>query len=245
MAPAPSTQRVPRWLPLAIVLALFAAFVAAGGLDQARADRVVALYHDLKDHAARHPVLAVAVFVGVYTVLAGMVVFPAAFVVTLTGGLLFGTEIGAAASVLGVTIGGTVSFTVVRTAMADRLHRWLGARGERFRAALERDGFWYLLLLRASPIPFWLVTLAAAAAGFRLRPFLFATLFGVVPPCLVWANVGAGLARAIDEGGQPTLAILASPDVLYPLYALTAFGAVSIMVRYTVQRRARRAAAAE
>lgn len=232
-------RRVPRWLPLLVVLALFGVFAAAGGLEAVRAERVVSDYHDLRALVDANRALAVPLFVAVYAALASLVLFPAVFVVTVAGGLLFGTLAGAGLSVIGVTLGGTVSFLVVRSAFADDLARWMGERGRRFRAALERDGVVYLIILRTSPMPFWIVTFAAAAAGFRARPYIFATLLGVIPPCLVWANVGAGLGEVIEDGGTPSLSMMGEPKILIPLAALSALGVISAGLRHWSQRRAR------
>lgn len=235
-------RRIPRSLPLLIILCAFAAFWALGGLDAVSAENLLADYDKLRALVGRHRGMAMLLFVGAYAALTSLVLFPAAFVITLAGGLMFGTLIAAGLSVIGVTVGGTVSFLVVRSAFADQISRWLGPRGERFRAALETDGFTYLLILRTSPVPFWIITLAAAAAGFRARPFLLATMLGVIPPCLVWANVGAGIADVMDRGGKPSLSMLTDPSVLLPLSALSAFGVISLGLRHWAKRRARVAA---
>lgn len=232
-------RRIPRWLPLLAVLALFALFAAAGGLETFRTESVVARYDQLRALVDADRTLAMSLFVGVQAFLAGLVVFPAIFVMWVAGGLMFGAVAGAGLSAIAVTIGGTVSFLVVRTAFADDVARLMGERGRRFREALLRDGVLYLIILRTSPMPFWIVTLAAAAAGLRARTFMLATLLGVIPPCLVWANVGSGLGDVIATGGEPSLSMLGDAKILWPLTALSAFGVISVGLRYWMQRRAR------
>lgn len=230
---------LPRWLPLLVALAAFAAFAASGGLEAVRVERIVANYDELHALVNANRTLAMAAFVAIHAALASLVLSPGIFVLWLAAGMLFGVVPGAALSVAGATVGGTVSFLVVRTAFAHRLARWMGDRGGRFRSALARDGFLYLLILRASPMPFSLVTLAAAAAGLHTRTFVAATLIGLLPPCLIWANVGAGLDELIEQGNTPSFSMVGDPRVLWPLTVLSAFGVISVALRHWSQRRAR------
>lgn len=93
-------------------------------------------------------------------------------ILTLAGGLLFGTVTGAARAVAGATIGAVLLFLAARCALGG----WLAGRArgllDRVRPGLERDGFSYMLALRRLPVvPFWLVNLALALVGMRLGSF--------------------------------------------------------------------------
>lgn len=170
---------------------------------------------------AAHPAAAVGCYLLAY-VTAVLLLFPGTPVLTVAGGLLFGALPGAACAVLGATGGAVCLLLLLRRVFAG----WLGGRGvrlvERVRPGLERDGFLYLLAARLLPVfPFWLVNLAAAAAGMRPGTFAAGTALGVTPSCLVYASVGAGLGGALAEGRQPSLpGIVLRPEVLLPLAAL-------------------------
>lgn len=232
-------DRVPRFIPILLLLGGFALFVASGGLDMVTMDRVLQSYHALAALVDRHLVLALIAFVLVYAALVSMVIFPAAFALTITGGLLFGTLLGTAASVVGVTLGGIVSFLAARHAFADRLARLLGPAGAALRNALARDGILYLLVLRTTPgLPFFMTTLAAAAAGFPLRPFIIGTALGVIPQTAILANLGSGAAKVLDRGDHLTAAMLFEPSVLLPVAGLAAFGLLGILLKGWARRRA-------
>jgi uncharacterized membrane protein YdjX (TVP38/TMEM64 family) len=52
----------------------------------------------------------------------------------------------------------------------------------------------YLLFLRLMPVmPFWLTNLAAAFFGMRLKSYVLATYFGMLPACFAFAFAGSGL----------------------------------------------------
>ena len=220
-----------RWLPL---LALLFVLVLAWRLDLHRQLSWPALAANqaaLADFVARRAVLASLAFVGVYAAAVALSL-PGAVVLTLAGGLLFGTVLGAALAVLGATGGAILVFLVARTALADMLARKFGALTAQMKPRLERDGFSYLLALRLIPLfPFWLVNLAPALAGMRLAPFALATFIGIIPATVVVASIGAGLGRVLAAGREPDLSLVFSPAVLLPLAALAALALAPVAWR--------------
>ncbi len=230
---------LPRYLkPLIIGLALaglaFAAWRCGLGAALSWAElarhqaRLVAL-------VAAHPVLAPLIYAALYTVWVALSI-PEAALVTVAGGLLFGTILGGAMAVLGATAGAVILFLVARSAFADAMRRRAGAFLDRIRPKLHRDGFSYLLALRLVPAPFWLINLAAALSGMRLLPYTAATLIGIIPATFVLAWIGAGVADVLTAGRSPDLGILFSVRVLGPLVALAALALLPVAWR-TVRRR--------
>jgi uncharacterized membrane protein YdjX (TVP38/TMEM64 family) len=140
---------------------------------------------------------------------------------TMTGGLLFGILAGGAMAVAGATLGAVFLFLIARSAFGDPLARRGGAALGKLREELRRDGFSYLLSIRLVPVlPFWLVNLAAAACGMRLRHYVAATLIGIMPMTFVLASIGAGLGDVLARGERPNLSIIFSWPILGPLVAL-------------------------
>ena len=180
---------------------------------------------------AAHPLLASVAYVGFYAAVVALSV-PEASIVTVCGGLLFGTLAGGTLAVLGATLGAVVLFLVARTALAEVMaHR---ARGllERIGPRLRRDGFSYLLALRLVPaVPFWLVNIGAALCGVRLLPYVVATLLGIVPATFIFAWIGTGVGTVLAAGGKPDLALIFSPRILGPLLALALLALAPAILR--------------
>lgn len=180
---------------------------------------------------ADRPVLVPIVYVIVYAAFVALSL-PQAVVVTITGGLLFGTMVGGALAVLGATLGAILLFLLARTAFGDSLSRRGGAFMQTVRDGLARDGFNYLLAIRLIPVfPFWLVNLAAALGGMRLLPYATATLIGIAPGTFVFASIGAGIGSVLATGGQPDLGIILSLPVLGPLLGLAALSLLPVLWR--------------
>ena len=206
-----------RLLPFGALLGLLLIAWASGLTGELSWDNLLARRGQLGALVAAHELAAPWLFIGIY---AGVVAlsFPgAAAIMTMTGGLLFGTWMGAASACVGATLGAVIVFLAARHALAGPLAARAGPWLNRFRAGLAKDGFLYVLGMRLMPVfPFWLVNLAPALLGMRLGPFAAATAIGIVPGSLVFASIGAGLDGVIAAGGQPRL----TAGLLLPLAGL-------------------------
>jgi uncharacterized membrane protein YdjX (TVP38/TMEM64 family) len=185
----------------------------------------------LRDMVGAHPVLAPVLYAVLYAVMVALSI-PESALVTVIGGILFGTLLGGALAVIGSTAGAVLLFLMARSAFAATMARRAGVMMERVRAHLHRDGFSYLLALRLIPaLPFWLVNLAAALCGMRLLPYAAATLIGVIPATFVLASVGSGVGDVLASGQAPDITVLFSPRVLVPLLALAALSLTPVLWR--------------
>ena len=95
---------------------------------------------------------------------------PGALFLTITGGILFGTLVGGAATVVGATTGATIIFLIARSACGESLIRRAGPLACKLADGFRADAFSYLLFLRLVPaFPFFLVNLVPALVGVKLR----------------------------------------------------------------------------
>lgn len=222
---------VRRFLPLLTLLVLLLAAVAAGLSHQIGWSELARYHTALAGWVAANPLLAPLLYILVYVAVAALSI-PEAALVTVAGGLLFGIWLGGALAVIGSTLGACILFAVARRALAGTLVRRGGPLLARTRAALQREGFAYLLAIRLVPaFPFWLVNLAAAFGGMRLLHFGTATVIGIIPGTLVLASVGAGVGDVLARGERPDLGVLFAPKILLPLLALAALSLLPVIWR--------------
>jgi len=217
---------VRRFWPLALIVA---ALLLAWALEAGDVLSLAALARErvaLGGRVAAHPVLAPLAFALAYVAVAALAL-PGASVMTLAGGLLLGPWLCAACTVAGASFGAALLFLAARRAASG----WLAARPggrlagmvARVRPGLERDGFAGLLALRLVPVvPFFVLNLAPALAGMRLRDFVAATVLGIAPASAVLSWAGAGLGGVLDRGGTPDLGAVLGPGVVLPLAGLAA-----------------------
>ena len=261
IARMPTSQRpaerpphlVRRLVPVAAIVALVVIAYCTFGRDALSLEALVRHRAGIDAFVTEHRVLAVLTFIGIYVVVVALSV-PGAIFLTASGGFLFGLVTGAAAAVVGATIGATFIFLVARTALGEPLLRRAGSRAVKLAQGFRDDAFSYLLFLRLVPaFPFFLVNLVPAFAGVRLLPFVTATALGVIPGSVVYALAGTGLDSVIAAEKHAYDACLAAGrancqlafhpmDVLTPqlLGALVALGLLALVP--VVLRRLRRPA---
>jgi uncharacterized membrane protein YdjX (TVP38/TMEM64 family) len=224
-----------RFLPIGLVLAGLVAGYAMGWQHYLTLGYLGASQDALQAFVAGHPALSAAGFVVSYVLVVAFS-FPAAFVLTIFGGFLFGWALGALLSVIGATTGATALFLAARTAFGDHLRKRLGGVTARFAEGFEEDAFAFLLVLRLAPfIPFVVVNVAPAFFNVRLRTFVAATAIGIVPGAFAYAWLGQGVGSVLDAaqaaGRNATAKDLVTPEITFAFAALALVALIAAVVR--------------
>jgi uncharacterized membrane protein YdjX (TVP38/TMEM64 family) len=197
---------------------------------------------------AGHGASAIAAYIGLYIVAVALSL-PGGSILTLAGGILFGTVIGGAAASIGATIGATFLFLIARSTLGVFLTRRAGPFVAKVAQGFREDAFSYLLFLRLVPLfPFWLVNLAPALCGVSLPTFVAATAIGILPATFAFAFCGAGLDSVLAAQEGAYRACLASghvdcrldfdvrsaitPELLWALVALGLVALVPVALKY-------------
>jgi uncharacterized membrane protein YdjX (TVP38/TMEM64 family) len=243
-------------LPLVLVIVLAGIAYLAVGEGGISLEALVRHRATIDTFVSGHHLLALLAYIVLY-VGAVALSLPGATFLTVAGGFLFGTVIGASAAVIGATLGATLIFLVARTALGEPLLRRAGPRANQLAKEFRDDAFSYLLFLRLVPaFPFFLVNLVPAFAGVGLAPFVTATALGIIPGAIVFALAGTGLdsvitaqqnsyQQCIASGGSGCRIAFDTMDVLTPqlIAALAAVGLLSLMPVVLKHWRARSRAA--
>ncbi len=230
----PSSPRpfpaIRRFLPLGALVLAGVLFFAFGGHRYVSVDALADNRQWLVGLVARAGPVAPLAFILAYAGLIAVSV-PAGALMTLTGGFLFGPWFGTLYCITGATLGAVIAFLAARAGLAGLAAR-AGVWARRIETGFRDNGLLYLLVLRLIPLfPFWLVNLAAGAAGLRLPIFVLGTFFGIIPVTLILASLGNGLGMLVEEGRSPDLAILFQPSVLLPLIGLAVLALLPIVYK--------------
>jgi len=234
-------KTVKRFAPLAVLAVVAIALFASGAWRLLSLDTLKTHEEALRAFVFAHLILSLLAFIAVYALVAAASL-PGALMLTLTGGFLFGTWLGGAATVIGATAGAVLLYGVVHTSLGAIMREKAEASGGRLKAVMDgikAGAFGYVLTLRLAPIaPFWLVNVAAALAGAPLKAYTLATLLGIIPATLIYSSVGAGIGKVIARGETPKLDLIFEPFVFGPLVGLAL---LSLGTTLYQQRRAKAA----
>jgi uncharacterized membrane protein YdjX (TVP38/TMEM64 family) len=180
--------------------------------------------------------LAAAGYMALYVTVTALSL-PGGAVMTMTGGFLFGLVPSTAMTVVAATTGATLIFLAAKAGFGDALHRRITAEGsggvlKRLEAGLRENAFNYLLMIRLVPaFPFWLINLAPAFLGIRLRTYVAATFLGIIPGTAVYTWIGAGLGEVFARGEEPDFGLIFDPVILGPILGLAALAVLPVVIR--------------
>jgi len=144
----------------------------------------------IKEFVQSFGIYAPLMFILLFT-LAPLIFFPDG-ILALAGGLIFGFGLGSVYIMLGALCGGTLSFYFARI-YGKKMHEKLShEKLITFQKSVKKHGFVMILLLRLVPlVPFNIISYSAGFSTIRYRDFFFATLLGMIPGVMVYANIGA------------------------------------------------------
>lgn len=182
-----------RMLPLAVLAVVVVAIWWSGGHDALSLHNLAEHREPLRAWVAGNVWAALGAYILMYAALVAASL-PVGTLFSITGGFLFGWLAGGLAAVVAATSGAVMFFLLARGILAEPLARRCGPRMEKFRCRFHDNAISYLLFLRLVPVfPFWLVNLAPALLGVKLRDFVIATFIGIIPAGFAFALAGAGL----------------------------------------------------
>jgi uncharacterized membrane protein YdjX (TVP38/TMEM64 family) len=240
-------------LPLAAVVCAMAVFYAMGGYRALSLEQLIRHRAAIDAFIAAHHLAALAIYMAAYIALVSLSL-PGSFLLTMTGGILFGLVVGTIAAVAAATTGAIVIFLIARSAFGEHLVRRAGPRVARLAAGFRANAFHYLLFLRLMPIvPFWLVNLAAAVLGVPLALFASATAVGIIPAAIAYSFIGVGLDDVLAAQEKAYHACIAAgvgpctphfdvtamlkPEILAALATLGVLALLPVLVRHGRARR--------
>ena len=113
----------------------------------------------------------------------------------IVGGVVFGPWLGFGLNLLGLIGAAMSSYWTARLLGSYLIVRLGGERLRRAERVLDRRGFWPLVQVRFTPIPFSLINFAAALAGVAPPRYLASTVLGLIPATLLHTYFMAELYR--------------------------------------------------
>lgn len=220
------------WLKIAILLVLVAGGVLSAHLLKGHSFTL----QDLKQYKEQlllfvgaHYLQAVLLYILLY--LAAALFFPGALVLTVAGGLVFGTVPAAIYADLGATAGAVLAFLAARFILGDAVQKAFQTHLTRFNKEMESHGHNYLLVLRIFPVaPFFVINYGAGLTRIPLGTYVWTTSLGMFPGALLHAFLGEQL-RYVSEPGD-----LRSGKLLLVLALLVLLALVPVLLRHLPRR---------
>ncbi len=230
-----SSGKLKRFAPILVVVAGLAAAYWFGLVDVLSFESLVEHRDALKAQVQESFLLASLLFVVVYT-LAVAFSFPAASLLTIFGGFLFGWFFGGVLTAIGATVGATIIYLATRTAFGDFLKKKAGPGVNKLAEGFRDNAFSFLLVLRLAPIfPFFVINIAPALFNVPVRTYVVATFIGILPGTFAYAYLGQGLDSVIlsarEAGMEVSASDLVTTEITIAFIALAVVAAIPFVIR--------------
>ena len=188
----------------------------------------------LKEHVHNHYLETAGIFIVVYMIL--NVWFPAAGVLTLLGGFLYGPVMGTIFVEFSAVFGAVLTFELSRYLARSWVQKKWGEHLIHFDNEVKRRGYIYLLFVRLFPmIPYILVNFLAGLTRVRLWTFLWTTALGSLPGIVIFCYFGHQLLniKSIDQ--------LFTPGVIIATCLFAGFLVIVFIIQTILDRKKREA----
>ena len=203
------------WRKLGLIVLLGVAAVV-GFLqfsDALTLENLAAQEAELKTYQRDHPLLVYGVAFVIYVAVTGLSL-PGATVLTLTCGWFFGLWRGILLVSFASTTGATVAFLVCRYLLRKPIQDRFGERLATFNQSLDREGAFYLFMLRLIPaVPFFVINVVMGLTPLRAKTFWWVSQLGMLPGTAVYVYAGSSVPDLSTLADQGVSSIL-SPQLM-------------------------------
>lgn len=230
-----SGSMLKRFLPVLFVLSGLAAGYAAGLHEYLSLSALAEQRDVLQTFVSENLILASAMYFFLY-IAAVAFSFPAASILTIFGGFLFGWFLGGVLTAVGATIGAAILFKAAQTAFGDFLRDRAGPFAAKLSEGFQKDAFSYMVILRLAPVfPFFVMNIVPALFKIPLRTYMGATIIGILPGTFAYTYLGQGvdsvLMAAAQSGQEASVSDLVTPEITIAFAALAAVATIPSIVR--------------
>lgn len=141
------------------------------------------------------PLIYIAVYAG------GCLIAVPGVLLTVLGGLTFGTGYGTLYVIVGANLGASLAFGLARVLGREFVERHVKGPIDAIDRQLRNQGLLRVLQLRLIPlVPFNALNFACGLSGVRYRHYLLGSLAGMLPGIFVYVNSAAALAQLYLAG---------------------------------------------
>ena len=180
---------------LILITAVIASFFYFNLGQYATLDYLKSQQENLGAYYADHKLFVMFIFFIGYVIVTALSL-PAAAILTLLGGALFGFGFGLILVSFSSSIGATLAFLMSRFFLKDAIQNKYSKQLSKINAGLEKEGAFYLFAMRLVPaFPFFIVNLVMGVLSIRTWTFYWVSQIGKLAGTAVYVYAGTQLGQ--------------------------------------------------
>jgi len=153
----------------------------------------------------------------------------------LISGILFGKWIGTCISVLSISIGALILYSIANFFFKDLVHHLLEKRFIKYIHLFRKNEFNYFLAFRLAGglgIPFGPQNVLPVIFNIKKSNYFFASFLGFIPIFFIWNTIGSGLNEYIKQADNFSfINLLLNKEIYLPIILFVIFILISLIIK--------------
>ena len=153
----------------------------------------------------------------------------------IISGILFGKWIGTFISVLSISVGSLILYSIASFFFKDLVHNLLEKKFLRYINLFRKNEFNYFFIFRLTGglgIPFGLQNILPVLFNIKKTNYFFASFLGFIPIFFIWNTIGSGLNRYIKLSDNFSfINLLFNKEIYLPIFFFLIVTLISFVVK--------------
>ena len=153
----------------------------------------------------------------------------------LISGILFGKWIGTFVSVLSISIGSVILYSIASFFFKDLIHQLLEKKFFKYIHLFKKNEFNYFLAFRLAGglgIPFGLQNVLPVIFNIKKSNYFLASFLGFIPMFFIWNTIGSGLNEYIKQADNFSfINLLLNKEIFFPIILFVIVMLISVIIK--------------
>tara|TARA_B100000941_G_scaffold273228_1_gene233331 strand:+ start:394 stop:1116 length:723 start_codon:yes stop_codon:yes gene_type:complete len=155
--------------------------------------------------------------------------------ILIISGILFGQWIGTAISVISISVGASVLYSIGNFFFRDLVKSILEKKFENYIKLFQKNEFFYFFIYRlvgGLGIPFGLQNLIPILFGMKKMNYFFASFLGFIPAMFIMNTIGAGLNSYVEQTQDFSMIdFIFTPEIYLPILMFAGLMIFSLLIK--------------
>ena len=155
--------------------------------------------------------------------------------ILIISGILFGKWIGTIVSVISMSLGALLLYSIASFFFSDIVKNILERKFQRYIQLFQKNEFYYFFIYRfigGLGVPFFLQNVFPILFNMKKVNYFFSSFFGFVPGFFIFNTIGAGLNTYIAKAENFNfLELILTPDIYFPILLFITLIILSIIIK--------------
>ena len=155
--------------------------------------------------------------------------------ILIFSGILFGKWIGTVISIISISIGALVLYSIANYFFSEIIKKMLEQKFKKYIQLFRKNEFYYFFLYRfvgGLGVPFFLQNVFPVLFNMKKSNYFFSSLFGFVPGFFVLNTIGAGLNTYIEKSENFSfLELILTPEIYFPILMFIVLILLSLAIK--------------